>query len=258
MESHTGLKQSSLAKIDPVSSEAFHCLSISRGTGGGEETERAYIDADDRLYGFPPPPNYAQNCAVASGYNQKIGHGAKVCDGIIRFLSSNPGCLFFQQRFNRKPVELLSDCIDQVTNARFPCVRDYTDRFRMHAKNSWFPSAPLIAEATIPVTTWPESVTNPAIFSCALRCRSGSRTIPPLPTSARCSSNCGLINARITPVGVIKSNAFGRIKVSEIKETSITQRSTSSGTCLRESDRALIFSRTITRGSLRNFQFNCP
>src|SRR5437773_1856217 len=72
----------------------------------------------------------------------------------------------------------------------------------MHAKNSWFPSVPLIADGTIPLTTSPRSVTNATILSCAFSCKGGSRTIPPFPTSERCSSNCGLISARITPVEV--------------------------------------------------------
>src|SRR5581483_872950 len=202
--------------------------------------------------------NHSQNCAVASGYNQEIHRGAKLGNGIGRFFSGNSSRFFFQQRCNGKAAELFSNRVYQVAHSRFPGVRDYTDRFRMHAKNSWFPSAPLMADGNMSVTTRPESATNATIFSCALRCRSGSRTMPPLPTSVRCSSNCGLINARITASGVIKLKALGRIKVSEIKETSITQRSTGSGTCVRDKERALIFSRTITRESFRSFQSNCP
>src|SRR4029453_17611468 len=123
---------------------------------------------------------YGENCPVASGYNQKIGRGAKLCDGILRFLSRNARCFFFQQRCDRKTTEFLSDGIDQVTNAGFPRVRDYADRFRMHAKNSWLPSAPLTADGTIPVTTWPECVTNSTILSFAFWCIFSSRTITPL------------------------------------------------------------------------------
>src|SRR5438094_6944026 len=98
-----------------------------------------------------------------------------------------------------------------------------------------------MADGTTPVTTCPSCVTNATILSCAFWCKVGSRTIPPFPTSERCNSNCGLIRVRITPVEVIKSNAFGRTRVNEMKETSITQMSTSSGICSRESERALTF-----------------
>ena len=47
--------------------------------------------------------------------------------------------------------------------------------------------------------------------------------MPPRLTSSRASSNCGLIKARITPSGVSNSKALGKIKVSEMNETSITQ-----------------------------------
>ena len=56
----------------------------------------------------------------------------------------------------------------------------------------------------------PRSFTKATILSCAFWCKRGSRTIPPFPTSDRCSSNCGLISARITPSGFSKSNAFAQ------------------------------------------------
>ena len=99
---------------------------------------------------------------------------------------------------------------------------------------------------------------SPRILSCAFWCRAGSRTMPPRPTSADWSSNCGLIRARITPLGVTNSKAFGKIKVREMKETSMTQRSIGSGMSARLRYRALSFSRTITRGSLRIFQASWP
>ena len=45
----------------------------------------------------------------------------------------------------------------------------------------------------------------------------------------------------ITPSGVSKSKAFGKIKVSEMNETSITQMSTGSGISSCETRRALTF-----------------
>src|SRR5207249_6817309 len=224
----------------------------------GQETERAHVDAEDWLDDIAELPNHMQNCSVASGYDQKIRGRPQFCHRVPHFLASNGCRFFFDQDRNRKTAELLSDDVDQIGNARFAGMRDLSNRFRRHAKNSWLPSAPLIADGTIQVTTWPRRVANVTMLSCALCCNSGSRTIPPFPTSARCNSNCGLISARITPLGVIKSNALGKIKVNEMKETSTTQRSTSSGMCSRERNRAFNFSRTITRGSLRILQANWP
>ena len=56
------------------------------------------------------------------------------------------------------------------------------------------------------------------------------------------------------PVGESKGMTAGKIKVREIKETSMTARSKEAGKSAGMARRALYFSRTMTRGSLRIFQ----
>ncbi len=66
-------------------------------------------------------------------------------------------------------------------------------------------------------------------LSQAARCSSGSRTIPPLPTSARPTSNCGFIRITISPCGCSKPGSTGTIRVTDMKLTSHTAMSQSSG-----------------------------
>ena len=57
---------------------------------------------------------------------------------------------------------------------------------------------------------------------------SGSRTMPPLPTWPLPTSNCGLISITICPSGWSSGTTAGRIRVTEMKLTSQTIRSTGS------------------------------
>jgi len=58
-----------------------------------------------------------------------------------------------------------------------------------NARNSLFPAAPRIGESITPTTFSPRSWAQSLIFSITLICFSGSRTIPPLPTSPLPTSN---------------------------------------------------------------------
>ena len=109
-------------------------------------------------------------------------------------------------------------------------------------KNSWFPSAPLIAEGATPSKESRRSFQQRSRFFRRLLVHRGITHDAAAADIGRCSSNCGLISARITPFAVTKSIALGKIKVSEMNETSITQICTGSGTSACERNRAFSFS----------------
>lgn len=71
-------------------------------------------------------------------------------------------------------------------------------------------------------------VTKSWILSMAFWCKAGSRTMPPLLMSSRCSSNCGFTKQMIFPPGLMTLKSGGRIFVREMKDTSVTARSTCS------------------------------
>src|SRR2546423_4822640 len=243
-----------MTEVNPVLRDAFDSFAIVRRTHTGQKSERADVDAEDWLDCLAELANDAQNRAVAASYDQQICHRSELRHRVAQLFSSDTRRFFLEQGRNREPLEFLGNLVDELRDTAFSRVSYEADRFRMHAKNSWFPSAPLIEAGAMPVTTCPTLFTKATILSCAIWCNRGSRTMPPFPTSERSSSNCGLMSPRITPLGFSKANAFGRMRVREMKETSIAQISIGSETCSSARNRALIFSKTITRGSLRSFQ----
>src|SRR5262249_23706140 len=74
-------------------------------------------------------------------------------------------------------------------------------------KNSRFPSMPKIGDSMTSTSRPPSPVTATATFATALFWTSGSRTIPPLPTSSRPASNCGFTStSRSRLCGAFNSN----------------------------------------------------
>src|SRR5207244_12081644 len=114
---------------------------------------RADVDDEDRLDLVAKLANDAQNGAVAASYDQQIRHRSELRYRIAQLFSSDTRRLFLEQDGNREPLEFFGNCVDELRDVAFPRVSYKTDRFRMHAKNSWFPSSPLIAAGAMPATT---------------------------------------------------------------------------------------------------------
>ena len=86
-----------------------------------------------------------------------------------------------------------------------------------HARNSWLPSVPVIGEGSHPIQErFSSSVTKVRMESTALRCKAGSRTMPPGPISSGWSSNWGLMSTRASPPFLSRGKAAGRIFFREV------------------------------------------
>ena len=86
----------------------------------------------------------------------------------------------------------------------------------------------------------------------------GSLTSPPRPTSARPTSNCGFTSTTASASGASTRARAGRILRAEMKDTSITARLQASGTSAAERLRALVCSRSTTRGWPRSDSWIWP
>src|SRR5207249_4084205 len=80
----------------------------------------------------------------------------------------------------------------------------------------------------------------------------------PLATASRPTSNCGFTSAMTSPRGASTPNTEGRIFSSEINATSMTASVGCSPKIRGSSARALVFSMTTTRGSLRSLASSWP
>ena len=116
----------------------------------------------------------------------------------------------------------------------------------------------MIGETVSPPTSKP-SAPAAARTSASARARAASsRTIPPLPTSARPTSNCGLTSAITGAPGLAKCGSAGSTRRSEMNDTSMTTRSTGAGSRSGGAVRMLVRSMICTRGSDATFQSSCP
>ena len=82
--------------------------------------------------------------------------------------------------------------------------------------------------------------------------------MPPLPTSARPTSNCGFTSAITGAPGLPNAGSTGSTSRSEMNETSMTIRSTRSGSRSGGASRMFTRSSTRTRASEAIFQSSCP
>src|SRR5690606_24052201 len=92
---------------------------------------------------------------------------------------------------------------------------------RHQARNSMFPSPPLIGEWVSPMSSNPIDAANPSTDSSTSRWTAGSRTTPDLPTLSRPASNCGLTRATVSPPGASTALRGGKISFSEMNDTSM-------------------------------------
>ena len=104
----------------------------------------------------------------------------------------------------------------------------------------------------------PSAPTRRRSPSSTSRCTSGSRTTPPRPTRAGPASNWGLTRATTAPPGFTRLRTAGRTNSSEMNDRSSVTRSTVSPRSSGLRKRALVRSRTTTRGSWRRRRSNCP
>ena len=94
---------------------------------------------------------------------------------------------------------------------------------------SWLPCVPWIFEGMMPCHFLLSfSVVKFFILSCASWRSDSFRTMPPLLILSGWSSNWGLIRHMIEPVGLSTEKALGSIFVREMKDKSMTMRSTGS------------------------------
>src|SRR5262249_23240345 len=102
--------------------------------------------------------------------------------------------------------------------------------FLRRRKNSRFPSRPVIGDSREPKNS------NPAVRAASVTlliadcCNCVSRTIPPLPTCSRPTSNWGFTKARHSAPAFIMGGTRGSNMVREMNETSIVTKSTGSPT----------------------------
>ena len=102
--------------------------------------------------------------------------------------------------------------------------------FCAHIRNSTLPCGPVIGLVVRPSTAqfW---LTSHALTSSQTRvCTSASRTTPPLPTSSRPASNCGLMSAMSCALLLAKDKGRSSTLAKPMKLASHTIRST--GSCM--------------------------
>src|SRR5215472_297134 len=132
---------------------------------------------------------------------------------------------------------------------------------RACSRNSRFPSAPRIGESITSTSLPPSATTAFLTRSTAPCCAPVSRTIPPLLTCSRPTSNCGFTNTTSSKLwsSFAQPTTAGKTSVAEMNDTSIAIRaigrcsSPDGHNCSRVRYRAFVFSSSRTRGSARNF-----
>ena len=126
------------------------------------------------------------------------------------------------------------------------------------------PQSPESATRSHSISAPPNSATAARTRSTAICCASASRTIPPLPTFSRPTSNCGFTSNTNSNPSPAHCTTAGSTNVAEMNDTSIATtligtRVIASGQSWSEFRyRALVFSSNRTRGSLRSFISICP
>src|SRR5690606_6880482 len=115
-------------------------------------------------------------------------------------------------------------------------------------RNSTLPSEPVIGLSTIPRTYQCSASSQERTSEQTRAWSAGSRTIPPLPTSSRRTSNCGLINAIRVQRGAARRNGTSSTLARPRKEASHTSQSQALSISWGVSARAFVCSSTVTRG----------
>ncbi len=91
-----------------------------------------------------------QNGAVTAEDDQQVRLPAEIGDGARRAQARQLRGFRFEQDGQLNAIELRGQRSNQFGHARLARVRDQADFRRTHIKNSWFPSAPVISERTMP------------------------------------------------------------------------------------------------------------
>src|SRR5437899_5836624 len=248
----------------------------------GEESEPAEVHAEQRHAEVADGARHGEEGAVAAEDDEQVrvrgqlrlGHGRDARRG------DQPGGLLLEHRGKPPRPEPLEELLDRgprlrraglrhdadalhasastlrsIRDSRSLAVRPWLEQWR---KNSRLPFGPRSGEEVTPRTCQPRSTAYRARRATAWRWSAWSRTTPPLPTASRPTSNCGFTSAITSPRGASTPNTEGRTFSNEMNATSMTASVGCSPKIRGSSARALVFSMTTTRGSLRSLASSWP
>src|SRR5213594_553325 len=248
----------------------------------GEEAEPAEVHAEE---GYPQIANRARHGEegpVAAEHDEQVHlrRQLRLAHGRDARRRDQPGGLLLQDRGEPPRLEPLEEFLDRgpglaraglrhdadalhasastlrsIMDSRSLAVRPWLEQWR---KNSRLPFGPRSGEAVTPSTCQPRSTAYRARRATAWRWSAGSRTTPPLPTASRPTSNWGFTSAMTSPRGASTPNTEGRTFSNEMNATSMTASVGCSPKIRGSSARALVFSMTTTRGSLRSLASSWP
>ena len=218
----------------------------------GEEPEAAEVDAEDRQVApglarcGPPSASSVPSPPRTSTRSTRSGRSSrwKPCGARFRAVPAaavsvfedrfdaarrQPGRQFHQVRRRSRPAvpsRTMPDTFGPIGAAS--SLRDrYCGALRC-SRNSWLPLAPVIGDGVMATRAKPTSARRGRdALDAPAACTSGSRTMPPLPTSPRPASNCGFTSATTSaPRRQQRRARAGGSGRSEMNETSMMTRST--------------------------------